>query len=158
MSAVNNIINKIPKEVYTIGLGVATTAASAVAIQLFEAYSSEFLSDFAFYGFSSLGLAGAVVLTYSAIQLCRKVTAENSDSYKALTAVALGSFFVAVARSAAEHLWEIAPEFLEEYSIAYCIGTNFAFYASAALGFGGVVFTAYAAYRLGTSLLASEKK
>lgn len=157
MSVVQNKNNNhwIPNEVPMTAIGTTISAISGVATQILSSpigkhwIKSTTLLNFAYYGFAATGIAGVVITIYSMARLCQKMISERSALDKTVATTALGILFAAVTETLAEHFYNIAPSFgwLEGRSIAYAIGTNLAWEASAVLGLGSLVFTGCAAYK-----------
>ena len=148
------------KEVATTTLGVTIGAAANIARQYLLEYATwtpliarNFTSNICL----ATSAAGMVAGIYSAICLAKKISSNENDLQKTVTATALGAVFYSAAYTAYEHFFEIAPSFywLEPgESVAYCIATNFAWQISCAAGIAALAFTGYAAYRVAKSILA----
>ena len=157
--AISNISHWIPKEASAVAAGIGLTATSNVAIQflLSVPHLHSIVGHFVGYSCGAAAIAGTVMTVYSAVRLCQNVVPEKTVLHKAITTTAVGCFTTALAQTIGQHFWTIAPSFnqLNGLSLAYCIGTNFAWQVSAITGIAGIVFTAYAAYRTGQALLAT---
>ena len=150
----------IPKELATAAAGVTLSSASGVAMLYLTdttAQLPEIVSNFLYYGSGAAAVAGVVMTIYSAVMLCKAI-GEEGGLKNAITSAALGVGITALTRTLAEHFWEIAPYFwdLKGSSIAYAIATNFAWQAFAITGIVALIVTAYAAYRVGVSVLAQQ--
>lgn len=150
------------KELLTTTLGITIGASANIARQYLLEYAAwppvvarNFVSNICI----ATSMAGMVAGIYSAICLSKKISSDENNLQKAVTATALGAIFYSAAYTAYEHFFEIAPSFywLEPgESIAYCIGTNFAWQISCAAGIAAMAFTGYAAYRVAKSILAAN--
>lgn len=150
----------MPQEAVSVALGVGTGAISHVAIQYLQSSASEWikmptiLKNVVKYSFGATAIAGIVLSVYSIVRLCKRIISQENELHKAVSATALGVLLTSCAEAIGEHFWELAPSFshLMDHSMAYCIGTNLALHACIITGIAGIVFTAYAAYRIGKSL------
>lgn len=161
MNSVQNNPSFFPKELATAAVGVTLSSASGIAMQYLsdaETKLPEIVSNFFYYGSGAAAVAGAVMAIYSAVMLCKRIASDEGGLTNALSATFMNIGISALALSLYEHFDEIAPYFwdLEGSSMAYAIATNFAWQACALIGAGALIATAYAAYRVGVSVLAQQ--
>jgi hypothetical protein len=160
-SRINSFVNNwVPKEIQTTVGGITLAATSGVAVQFLESSAKHFPSiaqNFARYSCSAALITGTVIATYSAVRLSQKIVSQESPLKKTVAATVLGCLSTALAQTISEHFYRIAPSFnwLQGHSMAYCVGTNLAWYISAFTAAAGIVFTAYTAYQLGKAVLTT---
>lgn len=159
MNIVNNVTSYVPREVSTATIGVTLAAASGVAIQIIatssKLFTSNVMRNFLVFSCGAAGIIGTVMTVYSMIHSCQKIISEKNELPKSITVTVLGGLSSALIETIGEHFWKIAPSFysLNGQTMVYAIATNFAWQASLLAGVGGLIFTAYAAYRLGIAAI-----
>lgn len=154
-------VYKSAPDVATPALGVAVSAGShlagtfltssvAVGVLGYGSIAQNFLLALCGAG----TLAGVVISVYSTVQLCKKVTSDESVG-KNLKMVALGALALAVIQAFAESFLVSIPSFSWRagHSMAYVLGANLAALTTTYIGLAAVVFTACAAYRTAVSCL-----
>lgn len=148
----------VPREVPTAALGITVAATSGVALQYLASTARCFPTlthHFLNYSCSAALVAGIVMAVYSAVRLAQKSISEKTPLRNVIVITA-GCLSTALAQTIGHHFWTIAPSFMwpNGHTLAYCIGTNLAWQISALTGLAGIVFTAYAAYRISQTLLS----
>jgi len=154
----------MPKEISTASIGTMIAATSNVAFQILTTIDIVLptclnnVRRFAGYSFAATSIVGTVLALHSMVRLCQKTISEKNKLEKNVAITALGVFSAALAETMAEFLLEIAPSFRYSFghSMAYSITTNLALQTSLIIGLGGIVFTAYAAYRTGRAIFLAN--
>lgn len=156
---IDSISHWVPKEASAAAAGIGIAATSNTAIQFLASVPRlhSIVGHLVGYSCGAAAIAGTVMTVYSAVRLSQKVVTEKPVLQRVVTATTVGCFATALAQTIGQYFWTIAPSLgrLNGLSLAYCIGTNFAWQVSAVTGIAGIVFTAYAAYRTGQALVAT---
>jgi len=151
------------KNIFSATLGILIASISSTAIQFLLTkewgHLPSIMKYFPRYALGALSIASYVIIIYSMFRLGKVLLSKNIKLPKVLTTLAIGVFLTALTQSIMQYLFLTAPSFYSYeksgHSLAYCIATNFGLHVTIAAEAGSVVFTVYAAYRLGKAVLAN---
>lgn len=151
MKLVNNSYYSQFREIQTAALGTTLGAGMLAAAQCLSTYTAFYslpslVRNFVIFGCCAGTVAGVVMSVYSMFRLCQRFISHDNQLNKAVTATALGVLLTTTSYSIGEHLLQIVPNYLVR---------DFAFYACGITGIGSIIFTSYAAYRLGKAIINS---